>query len=425
MKKSSNPAEATTAASSRAQPRRRRLAWIIGIAIVALIAAGFWPKPLPVELAAVSRGGLRVSVSEEGMTRLKRRYMVSSPVAGYLQRIDWKPGADVVAGETILAVLETSEADLLDAGTQAQAEARVHAAEATVAQAAAQVERARAAHEMAAADLGRFRSLAQSQVVSQQELDVVVMREATASQELRAAEFSRQVATYELEQARAILGRGREAADPGAKQTPVIVRSPVSGRLLRVFQESARPVTAGFPLVEVGDSTDLELRIEVLSRDAVGIRPGARMLVEQWGGARPLEARVRVVEPAAFTKISALGVEEQRVYVVGDFIDAIDQRPTLGDSYRVEGRIVVWEGAHVLRVPAGALFQRGNLWQTFVVDGSTAKLRSVKPGRSDGVHTEILEGLVEGEKVIVYPGDKIAEGVRVKSIEINPGKTKD
>jgi HlyD family secretion protein len=378
-----------------------------------------------VEIAVASRGDLRVTVSEEGMTRLKRRYVVSSPVGGYLQRIDWKPGAEVVAGETVLAVLETSEADFLDARTQAQAEARVRATEAAVAQAAAQMERVRAAHDMAATDLHRFRSLAQSQVVSPQELDTVVMREATAAQELRAAEFSRQIATFELEQARAVLGRGQSRTEAAAKQPPLILHSPVSGRLLRVFQESARPVTAGFPLVEVGDPTDLELRIEVLSRDAVGIRPGARMLIEQWGGSRPLEARVRLVEPAAFTKISALGVEEQRVYVVGDFIDGIDQRPTLGDSYRVEGRIVVWEGAHVLRVPAGALFQRGGTWQTFVVEGGRARLHQVKPGRSDGLQTEIVEGLVEGQKVVVYPGDKIAEGVRVKAIVINPGETRE
>lgn len=425
MKKSSNPAADRSQALERPRPKRQRLSWIVGLTMLALIVAGLWPKPLPVEIAVASRGDLRVTVSEEGMTRLKRRYVVSSPVAGYLQRIDWKPGKEVVAGETVLAVLETSEADLLDARTQAQAEARVRASEAAVAQAAAQMERARAAHEMAANDLSRFRSLAQNQVISPQELDTVVMREATAAQEQRAAEFSRQVATFELEQARAVLGRSRGTAETGLAQPPVIIRSPVTGRLLQVFQESARPVTAGFPLVEVGDPTDLELRIEVLSRDAVGIRPGARMLVEQWGGPHPLEARVRLVEPAAFTKISALGVEEQRVYVVGDFVDGVDQRPTLGDSYRVEGRIVVWEGVNVLRVPAGALFQRGSMWQTFVVEGTRAKLRDVKPGRSDGVQTEIVEGVADGEKVVVYPGDKVTNGVRVKPIVINPSRTRE
>lgn len=422
MTKPANPGDAQSPWATSAPPKRRRLAWSVGLLLLALVGAGLWPRALPVEIAVASRGSLRVMVSEEGMTRLKNRYVVSSPFAGFLRRIDWKPGAEVVAGETVLAVLEPGEPDLLDTRTQAQTEARVGAAEATVAQSAAQVERARAAHEMAAADLPRFRSLAESKVVSQQELEVVVMREATTAQEVRAAEFSHQVATFELEQARAILGRGRAAAGTATAQPPVPIRSPVTGRLLRVFQESARPLTAGLPLVEVGDPTDLELRIEVLSRDAVGIQSGARMLVEQWGGARPLEARVRVVEPAAFTKVSALGVEEQRVYVVGDFVGGVDQRPTLGDSYRVEGRIVVWEGSDVLRVPAGALFQKGKTWATFVVDGSVAKIRNVSPGHSDGIHTEILEGLAEGERVIVYPGDKVAAGVRVKSIVINTNR---
>jgi HlyD family secretion protein len=425
MHKSSNPAEAQTAPLGRPKAKRRWPVWAAGAGVLALVVIGLWPKPLPVEIAAASRGDLRVTVSEEGMTRLKNRYVVSSPVAGYLQRIEWKPGAELIAGETVLAVLETNEADLLDARAQAQAEARVRGAEANVAQAAAQTERARAAHAMAAADLSRFRTLAQSQVVSQQELDAVVMREATAAQDLRAAEFSGQVAAFELEQARALLGRGRENSAALAKQPPLVIRSPVSGRVLRVFQESARPVTAGFPLIEVGDPTDLELRIEVLSRDAVGISPGARMLVEQWGGSRPLEARVRVVEPAAFTKISALGVEEQRVYVVGDFVDGVNQRLALGDSYRVEGRIVTWEGKNLLRVPAGALFQRGKTWETFVFSHGTARLRNVKPGRSDGINSEILDGLSEGENVIVYPGDKVSDGSSVKPVVISAGRANE
>jgi len=170
--------------------------------------------------------------------------------------------------------------------------------------------------------------------------------------------------------------------------------------------------------MEVGDATDLEVRIEVLSRDGVAIKPGARVMLEQWGGAEPLAARVRLVEPSAFTKISALGVEEQRVYVVADFIDPIEQRPTLGDSYRVEARIVTWESPNALRVPAGALFQRRGEWWTFVLDGGRARLRPVKVGQSNGAETEVVEGLSAGSRVVVYPGDKVMDGSRIAPLVV-------
>jgi HlyD family secretion protein len=247
------------------------------------------------------------------------------------------------------------------------------------------------------------------------------MRFDTAAQDKRAAEFSLKVAEYELDQARALLIRGTPSADnpAGAVLPPLIVTSPVDGKILRVFQESARVVPAGFPLMEVGDPTDLELRIEVLSRDGVAIRPGARVILERWGGDEPLNARVRLVEPSAFTKISALGVEEQRVYVIADFTDPIEKRPTLGDSYRVEARIVTWEKPDALHAPAGALFQRNGAWQTFVIDGSHARLRTIKVGRTNGVETEILDGLAVGDRVIVYPGDKVFDGTRVTPLVID------
>lgn len=364
----------------------------------------------------VSRGDVLVTVNEEGMTRVKNRYVISSPVAGQLQRIDWKAGAVVKAGETILATLETREADLLDVRGQAQAESRVRAAESNRARSQAQLEQARAAATLAANDLKRFRGLAERGAISQQDLESATMRDATATQEMRAAEFGEQVASFELEQARALLLRSQPGGN--VDKAPLVITSPVNGRVLRVFQESSRVVSGGTPLLEVGDSMDLELRIEVLSRDGVAISPGARVIVEQWGGTFPLEARVRLVEPSAFTKISALGVEEQRVYVVADFVSPVEQRPTLGDNYRIEARAVVWEGKNVLRVPAGALFQRGSNWQTFLVDGGRSKVRSVKIGRTNGLETEVLEGLREGDRVVVYPGDKIAEGARVREITV-------
>jgi HlyD family secretion protein len=391
------------------------LPWLAGAALVALVVAGLWPKALPVESGTVARGPLSETVDEEGMTRVKNRYVVSAPIAGQLRRIDWKAGAEVVAGRTPLAVLEPAGADLLDVRAQAQAEARVRAAAAARAAAQAQQARAAAAAQMYATDFGRMQQLLAQRAISQQEFDAAQMRASTSAQEARAAAFGLQVAEFELEQARALQLRGTPTGGSGE---PYTVTSPVGGRVLRVLQESARVVPAGFPLLEVGDPGDLEARIEVLSRDAVAIQPGARVLLEKWGGPAPLNGRVRIVEPSAFTKISALGVEEQRVYVVVDFLDPLEKRPTLGDAYRVEARIVTWESPDVLKAPAGALFQRGGAWQTYVLDGGTARLRTVKVGHSSGLETEILEGLKAGEQVIVYPGDQIADGIRVKPMVV-------
>jgi len=402
------------AVRSGAPAWRRRLPWFGATALVALISAGLWPEATPVEIAAARRGPLVVTVDEEGMTRVKNRYVITAPVAGQLRRIDWKAGAEVVAGKTVLAVIEAGGADFLDARLQAQAEARVKAAEAAREAALAQRTRAESAATLATAEDSRARGLRASNVISAQEADLARTRRETAAAELRAAEFSAQVAGFELQQAQALLSRGRA----GGTGEPLVITSPVGGRILRVMQESSRMVSAGFPLLEVGDPTDLEVRIEALSRDGVAIRPGARVMLEQWGGPQPLAARVRLVEPSAFTKISALGVEEQRVYVIADFTDPVEKRPTLGDSYRVEARVVTWESASALQAPAGALFRQGTDWRTFVVEGGRSVLRTVKPGRSNGVQTEIIEGLREGEQVVVYPGDKVRSGERVRPLVV-------
>jgi HlyD family secretion protein len=388
---------------------------VSGVLLVALIVVGLWPRAVPVEAAAVSRGPLVVTVDEEGMTRVKNRYVIAAPVAGQLRRIDWKAGAPVEAGKTVIAVLETGGADFLDARSLAQAEARVHAAGAAREAALAQRERAASAAKMFSADFARLQDLFAKKVLSQQEFDAAQMRSDTATQEARAADFALKVAEFELQQARALLLRGKGTG--GAE--PLVVTSPVGGKMLRVMQESERMVPAGFPLVEVGDPTDLEVRIEMLSRDGVAVRPGARVMLERWGGPEPLAARVRLVEPSAFTKISALGVEEQRVYVVADFVDPVEKRPTLGDSYRVEARVVIWENANALRAASGALFQRGGAWQAFVIDGGRARLRTVKVGRSNGVETEVLDGLHESDRVVVYPGDKVTDGTRVTGLDVS------
>jgi HlyD family secretion protein len=366
-------------------------------------------------VATVITGPLQVTVEEEGMTQVRHRYVVAAPVAGHLRRIPHKPGAEVVAGETVLAVLEPGGADMLDARSQAQAEARLRSARSARALAEAQRQRAAAALKLARSDHERYRQLAAAGAVSRQEIEMAEAAWTTAQQDDRAAEFNLQVATHELAVAEAVLLRAQPGGDGSATMA---VTSPVSGRVLRVLQESARLVPGGFPLLEVGDPADLEVRIEVLSRDGVGIAAGARVWLEQWGGPEPLEARVRWVEPAAFTKISALGVEEQRVNVIADLVGPPARWAGLGDAYRVEARIVRWEGTDIRQVPAGALFQRGGRWWTLVMNGGAARLREVTPGRSDGVFTEVTAGLELGDVVIVYPGDRVREGSRVRGIDV-------
>jgi HlyD family secretion protein len=411
------PSRASSAKKTPKPAWRRSLPLLGGALLGLLIVVGLWPKPVPVEVGNVTRGNLVVTVDEEGMTRVRNRYVVSAPVAGQLRRIEWKAGALVEAGKTVLAVMEASGADFLDVRSQAQAEARVRGAEAAREAAVAQRERAKASGKMFNDDLVRLKQLFAQKVLSAQEFDTAQMRATTSTQDERAAEFGLQVAEFELQQARALLVRGTAGSTASAE--PLVITSPVSGRVLKVYQESARVVMGGLPLLEIGDPTDLEVRIEVLSRDGVAVQPGARVILEQWGGPEPLTARVRLVEPSAFTKISALGVEEQRVYVIADFTDPLGRRATLGDNFRVEARIVTWEGEGVLRAPAGALFQRGAIWRAFVFENGRAQLRDVKSGRTNGVETEILDGLRENDRVVVYPGDKVTAGTRIHPISVS------
>lgn len=412
------PFPAAKDVTGRAPRRRwiRALPWVGCGLLIVLIVVGLWPKPQPVEIATAVRGPLRVTVNEEGMTRLKHRYTVSSPVAGLLKRIDLKPGMEIEAGKTVLAVLDTRAADLLDARTQAQAEAQVQAAEAALAQVTAQQRSAAAAAALARKNFERIQKLHTAGSVSQQEFDAAELSNTRAAQDERAAGFALQVAEYELKQARALLARG--LADASSNE-PLVITAPISGKILKVFQESERVVSAGFPLLEVGDTADIEARIEVLSRDAVVIKPGAEVTLHKWGGDQPLRGTVRVVEPAAFTKISALGVEEQRVYVMVDLLALPEERSALGDSYRVEADIVVWSGESVLKVPAGALFQRGHEWLTYVVEGGRARLRPVSVGPGNGLETEVTGGIAEGDRVVVYPGDALTDGKRVRAMSVS------
>jgi len=389
---------------------RRLLPWLGGLLLVAIIGWGLWPKPVIIETGAVARGPLTVRVSEEGKTRVRNRYIVAAPVAGKMRRVPLKPGDEVKAGETLLTSIEPVASPLLDPRARTQAEAVVSMHEASRKQALETLEARRAELKMAEADRDRMRSLTRPGTLSQSDRDRMEAEATMRGAEVRAAEFSLQVIDYELAQARAALERPAGVTAGNA----VEVKSPVSGRVLNVMQESETVVTPGTRILEIGDSSDIEIEAEILSRDAVAIHSGDLVDVEQWGGENPLKGRVRRVEPAAFTKVSALGVEEQRVYVLSDLLEIPEAAKSLGDRYRVEVRVAVWHADDVLVVPAGALFREGNQWKTYVFRGNKAALTAIEAGHSDGRFTEILSGLSVGDEVLLHPPDTVKDGTAVQ-----------
>lgn len=391
----------TASPTSKKRKPFRWLSYLIGGALIGALALGLRPRPAPVETAHATFGPLRATVSEEGKTRIRQRYVVSSPVTGQLRRVPFKPGAEITP-DAVLAVIEPMAASPLDARSRALAEARRDSA-------IASLEKTRTAHDLAVSELGRVEKMFSDKTVSPQDYESAQMRETTAAREVVAAEGELRSALAQL-----------AVAAPASGASPVLVevRAPVAGRVLHVFQESERPVTAGTPILDVGDPSDLEVVIELLSRDGAGLAPGTHVELEQWGGEKPLQARVRLVEPAAFTKISALGVEEQRVNVIADIVTPLNERLALGDNFRVEARVIVWENDRVLKVPVSSLFRRGSGWSAYVVRDGRAVLVPVEPGRSSGTETQILSGLKEGEEVILYPGDRVQDGQRVQPVNV-------
>jgi HlyD family secretion protein len=385
----------------------------IGAAVVvaALLAYAFVPPPAEVDVARVIRGKLEVTVSEDGKTRIKERYVVAAPLSGELLRIDLHPGDAVRAGETVVAVIEPSDPSLLDARTQAEAEARVSAAEARLQHSQVQLERAEATYEFARSEHARTEKLLPSKAVSQGVYDAAVHLLRTATNDVQAGEFAVRITEFELAQARAALTRTLGTNHSG--QSGFEIRSPINGEVLRVFQESEGAIQPGTRIMELGDPRDLEVEIDVLSSDAVRISPGAKVYLEHWGAAAPLVARVRLIEPQAFLKVSALGVEEQRVNVIADFVDPPAARERLGDAYRVEARIVIWEGDDVVKVNAGACFRHEGSWAVYRIVNGRARLTKVEIGRSSGLETEILNGVDEQDEVVAYPSDQVFDRTRV------------
>lgn len=390
---------------------KRKYVWWAGFAIAG--AAALWaalsPTVLEIEVASVARGPLRVTVDEEGETRLRRRFIVSAPVSGRVLRIESRPGDSVKAGQT-LAVIQPAAPTPLDARSEATAEARVSAADAAVQRARAERTRLTVERQQAITDAARAKKLLDSGYGQRDVYEQLASRVDSLAQAEQAAESAVRAADFELAAAKAaLISRGEASAG-----REVRVSAPIAGLILRRVQESEAVVMAGAPLVEIGTLDDLEIVSDLLSTDAVKIKPGADVIIDRWGGDGTLSGRVQRVEPAGFLKISALGVEEQRVNVIIDFVDPRERRASLGDGFRVEVRVVIWESKDVLTTPTSSLFRTDGNWAVFVVDGDVVRRRPVKIGQRNEQAAEVLEGLTAGERVVSYPGESLKDGARVR-----------
>lgn len=389
---------------------RRALLALAALFVVGLVVVAWIPNPVEVEVAEVTRGPLVVTVNEDGRTRVKDRYLISAPITGNLARLELEAG-DTIEEEQVLARLVPLPPPLLDSRTRAEAKARVDAAQAAARQAQAAVNRARYERDFAKQESERALAVVQQGGLARSDADRAVSTFRSAQEQLSSALFGARVAEHELKLAQTALMQLSGKADD-TEQLEIV--SPVAGQVLKVFHESEGVVQSGTPILELGDPAALEIVVDVLSQDATRIPSGAPTTIERWGGKTPLRGHVRVVEPSAFTKLSALGVEEQRVNVIIDLDDPRERWSTLGDGYRVEARISVWEDEDVLRVPASAVFRSEEAWATFVVGEGTAILTPVEIGETNGLETEVISGVDEGDLVIAYPSDSVRDGVSVE-----------
>ena len=391
--------------------RGDRLSWIaVLIGAAAVVAWWLMPPAVLVETAPVTTGRFTATVDEDGKTRIRERYIVAAPLAGQSTRVHLKTGDAVKAGDVIGSIQPAPPA-FLDPRSRREAEERLGAAEAARERTRATLERAQAQAAQAQTDLERTRQLAQRGVATAQALERDELSARVADRELRAAEFLDHASEHDLGQAKAVLaryGRGENASDESW-----IVTAPVSGVILKVIQESETVVAAGAPLMEIGDPHDLEVVVDVLSTYVVEIKPGAAVRIEHWGGPDVLAGRVRRVEPEAFTKISTLGVEEQRVNVIVDLVSPPESVAGLGDGYRVDARITVFSRDDAIVVPAGAVFRSGDTSSVYVVKNGRAEMRPVAVVRRAERSVAVASGVAPGDVVIIYPSDKIRPGVRI------------
>ena len=388
---------------------------IIGAAVAGSLGIlAFRTDPVPVDLGKVARGPLEVTVDADGKTRIAEIYEVAAPITGIAQRAPVRVGDVVVAGETIVAVVEPAASNPLDIRSRAQAEAAVREAEAGLQKARSMMLQAEEELTLAQSDYNRVKRLIERDVASLTRLE-------NAEQQLAIRMAAQQAARSTLLMAQGTLDRAEAALiEPGSAGVTAVrngccleITAPVDGRVLDIDVISERPVSAGTRLLSIGQPDDLEIVADILSTDAVRLEPGDRAIVERWGGGDLLEARVTKIEPAAYTKVSALGIEEQRVDVIFDLITPLDERPALGDGYSVYLRVVEWETDDALLVPLSALFREGRKWAVYVAEGGTARLRTIEIGRSGSESAQVLGGLTEGEAVVLHPSERIGDSIPV------------
>lgn len=389
----------------------RRIATLV---LIAALAGGVGylvlrPQPVQVETARVASGPFRAFVQQDGKTRVRNRYVVSSPLSGRILRIELKPGDDIRAGARVARLLPALPA-LLEARTRQEAQEKIGAAEASLQEAVARLERAQAQEVQSRRDLERIRTLQGRGAATSQQLEREELSVRLAERDRVAAEMRRHAMEHEVDQARAVLQRYERADNVEFWD----VTAPVDGQVLRVVQESEGSVASGTPLLEIGDPRDLEVIADVLTTEAVELHPGAAATIESWGGGSVLEGRVSRVEPAAFTKTSALGVEEQRVWVVIDLLSPREQWKGLGDQFRADVSILAWEASDAVLAPSSALFRRGDGWAAFVVENGKAIERPVRIARRAGRMAAIAGGLAPGDQAIVFPPASLREGMRVR-----------
>ena len=385
---------------------------LLFLVIAAGLLYGFLPRAIVIDAVAAVKAPLAVTIEEEGKTRVMERYVISAPVAGYARRIDMHVG-DVVQAGQVLAQLEPARSEALDPRSRAQMQAQLNAAQAGLSAATENARAAAAQASLAQQELQRVESLRKVNFISEQALDRARTELSRSQATQQAAQYTANMARFELDKVRATLA---STANPQSAKTAetIKVSAPVAARVLKLLHESEGLVQAGQPLIEIGNPDTLEITIEVLSTQAVQIAPGSKVLFDRWGSDSTLQGVVRMIEPTGFTKVSALGVEEQRVRVIADITTPREVWQRLGDGYRVEARFVIWEGQDILQIPASALFRQGKDWAVFVVQNGRAKTRSVTVGQRAGLIVQILSGIQAGEAVITHPEEKIKDGTRVK-----------
>jgi len=410
----SGTAQTATTSPAPRRPKSRRKWVIAALAVATVIVLGwfmFAPDPIRVELIQVTQGPLQVTVNNQGQVRVHDKYVVAAPVAAGVERIVLHEG-DPIKGGQLVATLNPLP---MDARQRDEARARLDAAKALAREAALRTDRAYTELQYAINERARVERLIKNNFVSPQAAEKVLTAEKTARAEWDAAKSRQQAALADVRAAEAALSvdAGSGSGNNSGTRRQIILTSPVDGYVLKINEKSERTVAAGTPLAVIGDPNRYEVVVDVLSTDAVKIQPGNAMLLEGWGGGKTLRAKVRLVEPVAFTKVSPLGVEEQRVNVIADPVDPLGP---LGDGYRIEAKIVIWAEDKVTKIAGSSLFRVGDAWHVFVVENGHAREREVKVGQRNQDEAQILGGLNPGATVVRYPSNEISDGARIESL---------